>query len=101
MLTECSIEPSGVCCSGHSAQVSHFGWSFQPSTGSHVSPPSLVVNSPCGDPPAYQTPGSSACPGMSQNTADSDRASRSPVRNAGGLEASLHVAPLSSVKNTV
>ena len=33
MLIECSIEPSGVFCSGHSAQVAHIGWSFQPSTG--------------------------------------------------------------------
>ena len=32
-MTECSIEPSGVFCSGHSAHVSHIGWSFQPSTG--------------------------------------------------------------------
>jgi hypothetical protein len=33
----------------------------------HVTPPSSERNSPCGDVPAYQTFGSLACPGVSQN----------------------------------
>ena len=66
-----SAASSRRACSrtGHSAHVSHSLWSFQPLTGSHVSPPSSVRNRPCGDPPAYQTPGSLLCPGVSQNTA--------------------------------
>ena len=99
--TEWSIDPSGVFCSGHSAQVSHIALSFQPSTGSQVSPPSAVVNRPCGDPPANHTPGSSACPGVSQNTAESARPSRSPLWNAGGRDASVQVFPRSSDRNTV
>src|SRR5207253_1695526 len=79
MLIEWSIDPSGVFSSGHSHHVSHIGWSFQPSTVDHVSPLSSVRNSPCGEPPAYQTPGSEACPGVSQNTRRTLRSRRSPV----------------------
>src|SRR4051794_9202804 len=100
-MTECSIEPSGVFSSGHSHHVSHMSWSFQPEWGSQVSPPSSDRNNPCGEPPAYQEPGSLAWPGVSQNTALSDRLSRSPVANAGGRLASVHVAPLSAERNTV
>jgi len=35
--------------------------------GSHESPPSFERNNPCGDVPAYQTLGSLACAGVSQN----------------------------------
>ena len=100
-MTECSIDPSGVFSSGYSDQVSHIGWSFQPSTGAQVSPASSLRNSPCGLPPAYQTPGSSGWPGVSQNTLRRLRASRSPVWNAGGREASDQVAPKSVVRNSV
>ena len=43
------------------------GCALNPSTPSHVAPPSVERNSPCGDVPAYQTPGSRAWPGVSQN----------------------------------
>src|SRR6185503_15546603 len=100
-MTECSIEPSGVFSSGHSHHVSHMSWSFQPVRGSHVSPPSSVRNKPCGDPPAYQDPGSLVWPGVNQNTELSERFSRSPVANAGGRLASVHVSPPSFERNTV
>ena len=89
MITEWSIEPSGVpSTSGHSAHSPQRGWSFQPATGAHVSPWSSVRNRPCGEPPAYQVPGSSAWPGVSQNTALSERPWASPSAKAGGLDAS-------------
>jgi hypothetical protein len=90
-----------VFSSGHSAHVAHIGWSFQPSTGAHVSPPSSVRNRPWGEPPAYQTPGWSAWPGVSQKTARRLRARRSPEVNAGGRDASAHLAPASVERMTV
>ena len=98
---ECNIEPSGVFCSGHSAHVSHSGWSFHPSTVVHVSPLSSVRKRPCGDPPAYQTPGWLAAPGESQKTDFRLRCNRSPVRNAGGMEASRQVDPPSLERKTL
>ncbi len=87
--------------SGHSAQSPQRGWSFQPATGAQVSPPSSVRNSPCGEPPAYQEPGSSAWPGVSQNTELRDRPWASPSAKAGGGVASCHVRPRSLERNTV
>src|SRR5687768_12352303 len=99
-MTECSMAPSGVCSSGYSHHVSHSGWSFQPDTGAHVSPPSSVRNSACGEhPPAYQT--SASCDGVSQKTFLGVRCSRSSPREAGGLEASAHVVPPSVERKTV
>src|SRR3546814_5690918 len=96
------MEPSGVpSTSGHSAHVAQLGWSFQPSTGAQVSPESSERNRPCGEPPAYREPGSSAWPGVSQNTLSTARASGSPGWNCGGTDASVHDAPLSIDRNTV
>ena len=64
-------------------------------------PPSSLRNRPWGDPPAYQTSGSSACPGVSQKTGVEAAAQRSPARNAGGLVDSVQVAPRSSDQMTV
>ena len=44
------------------------GGRSNPVTGAHVSPPSSLRKRPCGDPPAYQTPGSSRWPGLNQTT---------------------------------
>ena len=49
-------------------QAVRSGFSLNPATPSQLMPPSSERNSPCGDVPAYQTPGSDACPGVSQNT---------------------------------
>src|SRR5207237_9282804 len=49
------------------------GWLLNPTTSSQVLPPSSVRPRPWGDVPAYHTPGSLACPGVSQNTAETDR----------------------------
>ena len=85
-ITEWSIEPSGVpSTSGHSAHSPQRGWSFQPATGAQVSPWSSLRNRPCGEPPAYQEPGSSAWPGVSQNTALRERPWASPSGEGRGL----------------
>src|SRR5262245_52609792 len=62
-ITECRIEPSGVWSSG-GHHLKRIGCSFQPSTPLHVTPPSSLRKSAGGDSPAYQTPGSLACPGV-------------------------------------
>jgi hypothetical protein len=68
MLIECIFGPSGVPSPGPPVHFSRIGWSLNPVTDSQVSPPSSERNSPCGDAPAYQTPGSLAWPGVSQKT---------------------------------
>ena len=75
------------------------GCALKPATPSHVAPPSAERNSPCGDVPAYHTPGCDACPGVSQNVWSTTR----PLSgaNAGGLAASFHVRPPSCERNTV
>ncbi|GIU86198.1 MAG: hypothetical protein KatS3mg009_0713 [Acidimicrobiia bacterium] len=66
-----------------------------------MSPPSEVRNSAWGVPPAYQTPGSSGWPGVSQKTRRRLRPSRSPAANAGGADASSQDRPASSERITV
>jgi hypothetical protein len=72
---------------------------LNPLTPSQLAPLSAERNSPCGDVPAYQTPGSLAWPGASQNVWSTTRPL--PSANAGGRVASFHVRPLSAERNTV
>src|SRR5258708_24683605 len=51
---------------------------LKPSTPSQVAPPSAERNSPWGETPAYQTPGSLACPGVSQRSEEHTSELQSP-----------------------
>ena len=67
MRIECIFPPSGVMSFSPPVHFSFIGWSLKPPTASHVTPASAERNSPCGDVPAHQMPGSLACPGANQN----------------------------------
>jgi hypothetical protein len=98
---ECRNSPSGVANPG--AHCGRMGLSLKPATDSHRSPPSTDRNNPAGALPAYQTPGSEAWPGVTQNTRSTARAVSpgSDLRNAGGCVASFQVRPRSFDRNTV
>jgi hypothetical protein len=69
---------------------------LKPATLSQVAPPSALRNRPGGEVPAHQTPGSSAWPGSSQKLWSTARArGSSDLAKAGGLAASVQVAPSS------
>ena len=59
---ECSFGPSGVPSWSPPHHALRCGCSLKPSTPAHVTPPSAERNSPCGEVPAYQTPGSRRVP---------------------------------------
>src|SRR5258706_13106717 len=77
--------------------------SLNPATSVHVTPPSAERNRPGGDVPAYQTPGSDACAGESQNTLSTERPTSPSAAflNMGGCFASAQVLPPSCERNTV
>ncbi|MCY1514787.1 hypothetical protein D9M68_493390 [compost metagenome] len=95
--------PSGVPSCSPPVQLRHIGWSLKPDTGSHVAPWSVLRNSPCGEVPAYQAPGSLAWPGVSQNTWSTTRpvSPSGALSNAGGRVASVQLRPPSAERNTV
>src|SRR6185437_15166195 len=100
MLIECVSCPSGVPKLAH---FEYMGLSLKPATGCQRSPPSSERKRPAGDVPAYQVPRSDECPGVSQNTRCTARAS-SPLaacRKAGGCAASFQVRPRSVERKTV
>ncbi len=66
-MIECSFGPSGVPSWTVPIHFRYCGSSLTIENGRHVSPPSSERKSPCGEVPAYQTSGSFACAGVSQN----------------------------------
>ena len=98
-ITECIFGPSGVPSWSPPHHALRCGCALKPATPFHVAPPSSERNKPCGDVPAYQTPGCEACPGVSQNVWSTTR----PLSGAkaGGAAASFHVRPPSCERNTV
>ena len=95
MLMECSFGPSGVPSFSPPVHFRYIGLSLKPVTGAQVSPLSSLLNRPCGEVPAYQTPASLGCAGWSQNTwlTESPFSPSAAFGNAGGREASRHVRP--------
>src|SRR5512143_1389344 len=65
-MIECSFGPSGVPSCTVPIHSRYCGSSLMVENGDQVTPPSSERNSPCGEVPAYQTPGSLACAGVSQ-----------------------------------
>ena len=63
MRIECSFGPSGVPSLSSPHHALRCGCSLKPSTPRHVAPPSSERNNPCGEVPAYQTPGCDTWPG--------------------------------------
>src|SRR5258706_1145772 len=102
-LIECSVPPSGGASCKPPIHLRRAGFALTPSTPCHVLPPSSEANRACGDVPAYQRPGSVACPGVSQNTwlTDSPGPPGGALAKAGGVAASCHEAPRSSERKTV
>ena len=66
-MIECIFGPSGVPSCTVPIHSMYCGSSLIGEADVQVTPPSSDRNRPCGDVPAYQTPGSLACPGVSQN----------------------------------
>src|SRR5574339_702425 len=96
MMIECSLGPSGVPSCTVPIQTRYSGSSLIMEKGAHDTPPSAERNRPCGEVPAYQTPGSLACPGVSQNVWSTLRPLPSAFFvKAGGCFDSFHVRPRS------
>ena len=70
--------PSGVPSCSLPIQARYWGSSLRPEKAAQVAPPSALRNRPCGEVPAYQTPGSSAPAGVSRIALDYQL----PVANA-------------------
>ena len=97
---ECSLGPSGVPSWSPPHHALRCGCSLKPSTPVHVAPPSSERNRPCGDVPAYQTPGSRRVARRRARTCDR-RCARCRRLNAGGRAASFQVRPRSVERKTV
>src|SRR5258706_11167925 len=96
-MIECSFGPSGVPSFSLPNQARYWLSSLMIENGCQLSPPSSDRNRPCGEVPAYQTPGSFACAGVSQKVCLTERPSvpggDSP--NFGGCLTSVQVLPAS------
>ena len=66
-MIECIFGPSGVPSCWAPIHSRYCGSSFTLENGSQLTPPSSERNRPWGEVPAYQTLGSFACAGVSQN----------------------------------
>src|SRR5260370_33497262 len=101
---ECSVGPAGGPCScAPPIQTMRIGLALKPATPSQVTPPSSERNNPGGYTPAYQAPGSEACPGVNQNTFSTERpcSPGAAVGSAGGLPAASQVPPEAGDRQTL
>ncbi len=101
-MIECIFGPSGVPSCTVPIHSMYGGSSLIGEAEDHVTPPSSERNRPCGDVPAYQTPGSLAWPGVSQKVWSTLRPLPSAFFvNAGGCFASFQVRPRSVERKIV
>src|SRR5678815_5992937 len=91
-MMECSLGPSGVPSCSVPIQARYCGSSFRPENSFQVTPPSSLRNRPCGEVPAYQTPGSLPWAGVSQKVCFTVRPP-SFFLKAGGLGDSCQLLP--------
>src|SRR5262249_18345471 len=99
-MMECSLGPSGVPSCSLPIQARNFASSLAEENSLKVSPPSSLRNSPCGEVPAYQTPGSFAPAGVSQKVCLTLRPP-SFLAKEGGRLASRQVRPRSVERKSV
>ena len=83
-MIECSLGPSGVPSCTVPNHWRYCGSSLMQENGAQLRPPSIERNRPCGEVPAYQTSGSLACAGASQNVVDAARVEAVLRRAEGG-----------------